>query len=86
LADGLDDRKLSCSDPDRQILRIDAGQAQLVLRTATEGVAEGDLVLAPKPDRTYQYGVVTGGYEYFPGTELPHRRPSTGRARSTGTT
>lgn len=31
-------------------------------------------MLAPKPDRTYQYGVVMGGYEYHPGTELPHRR------------
>lgn len=26
-----------------------------------EGITEGDLVLAPKPDRTYQYGIVTGG-------------------------
>ena len=41
---------------------------------ACEGIVEGNLVLAPKPDRTYQYGVVTGGYEYHPGTDLPHRR------------
>lgn len=45
------------------------------LWAASEGIANGDLVLAPKPDRTYQYGVVTGGYEYHPGTDLPHRRP-----------
>lgn len=31
-------------------------------------------MLVPKPDRTYQYGVVTGGYEYHPGNELPHWR------------
>jgi restriction system protein len=44
------------------------------LWAACEGIGEGDLVLAPKQDRTYQYGVVTGGYEYHPGTDLPHRR------------
>lgn len=55
--------------------KVAAGLAMGNLWAAAEGIAEGDLVLAPKPDRTYQYGIVTGGYEYHPGTELPHRRP-----------
>lgn len=55
--------------------KVAAGLAMGNLWAACEGIAEGDLVLAPKPDRTYQYGIVTGGYEYHPGTELPHRRP-----------
>jgi restriction system protein len=54
--------------------RIAAGLAMGNLWAACEGISEGDLVLAPKPDRTYQYGVVTGGYEYHSGTDLPHRR------------
>ena len=54
--------------------RIAAGLAMGNLWAACEGINEGDLVLAPKRDRTYQYGVVTGGYEFHPGTELPHRR------------
>lgn len=54
--------------------RIAAGLAMGNLWAACEGISEGDLVLAPKPDRTYQYGIVTGGYEYHPGTDLPHRR------------
>jgi restriction system protein len=55
--------------------KVAAGLAMGNLWAASEGIAEGDLVLAPKPDRTYKYGIVTGGYEYHPGTELPHRRP-----------
>jgi restriction system protein len=55
--------------------RVSVGLAMGNLWAACEGIAEGDLVLAPKPDRTYQYGIVAGGYEYHPGTDLPHRRP-----------
>jgi restriction system protein len=55
--------------------RVSVGLAMGNLWAASEGIADGDLVLAPKPDRTYQYGVVTGGYEYHPGMDLPHRRP-----------
>jgi len=54
--------------------RVSAGLAMGNLWAACEGISEGDMVLAPKPDRTYQYGVVSGGYEYHAGTELPHRR------------
>ncbi|NSX37184.1 DUF91 domain-containing protein [Pseudarthrobacter oxydans] len=55
--------------------RVSVGLAMGNLWAASEGIADGDLVLAPKPDRTYEYGIVTGGYEYHPGTDLPHRRP-----------
>lgn len=54
--------------------RIAAGLAMGNLWVACEGIREGDMVLAPKPGRTYQYGIVAGEYEYHPGTELPHRR------------
>lgn len=55
--------------------RVSVGLAMGNLWAASEGIAVGDLVLAPKPDRTYQYGTVAGGYEYHSGTDLPHRRP-----------
>jgi restriction system protein len=55
-------------------MKLAAGQAVNSLWRAAEGIAEGDLILAPRPNRTYQHGVVTGGYEYHPGTALPHRR------------
>jgi restriction system protein len=58
--------------PDKS--RISAGLSMGNLWAACEGISEGDLVLAPKPGRAYQYGIVTGDYEYHPGTELPHRR------------
>lgn len=54
--------------------RVSVGLAMGNLWAACEGIAEGDLVLAPKPDRTYEFGLVTGQYEYHPGTDLPHRR------------
>ncbi|MEJ1179600.1 MULTISPECIES: endonuclease NucS domain-containing protein [unclassified Pseudarthrobacter] len=54
--------------------KIATGLAVNSLWLAAEGISEGNLILAPKPDRTYQYGIVTGGYEYHPGTGLPHRR------------
>ena len=58
--------------PDKN--KVAAGLAVGNLWWACEGIVEGDVVLAPKPDRTYEYGVVSGGYEYHPGNELPHRR------------
>lgn len=58
--------------PDKS--RISAGLSMGNLWAACEGISEGDLVLAPKPGRAYQYGSVAGDYEYHPGTELPHRR------------
>ncbi|MGX9901668.1 hypothetical protein ACW0JT_20520 [Arthrobacter sp. SA17] len=54
--------------------KLAAGQAVNSLWRAAAGIAEGDLILAPKPDRKYQHGIVAGEYEYHPGTALPHRR------------
>ncbi|MDP9982947.1 restriction system protein [Pseudarthrobacter oxydans] len=54
--------------------KLAAGQAVNSLWRAAVGISEGDLIVAPKPNRMYQHGVVTGGYEYHPGTALPHRR------------
>ncbi len=36
--------------------RVSVGLAMGNLWAAREGIADGDLVLAPKPDWTYQYG------------------------------
>ncbi|MFD0047013.1 endonuclease NucS domain-containing protein [Pseudarthrobacter scleromae] len=59
--------------------KLAAGQAVNTLWRAAQGIAEGDLILAaPKTGgQTYHYGIVSGGYEYHPGTDLPHRRPVT---------
>ncbi|MGO4490478.1 endonuclease NucS domain-containing protein [Arthrobacter sp. 2YAF22_2] len=54
--------------------KISAGLSMGNLWAACEGMKEGDVVLARKPDQSYAYGTVAGGYEYFPGTSLPHRR------------
>lgn len=54
--------------------KIAAGLAMGRLWAACEAIQEGDVVLVPKPGRTYQFGVVASGYEYHPGTALPHRR------------
>lgn len=57
-----------------EMSKIGAGLGMGNLHAACEAIAVGDVVLAPKPGRTYQYGVVTSGYEYHAGTALPHRR------------
>lgn len=54
--------------------KISAGLAMGNLHAAIQTIQEGDVVLTPKPHRSYQYGVVTSGYEYHPLTALPHRR------------
>lgn len=54
--------------------KIAAGLATGNLWVACEGLSVGDVVLAPRPDRAYAFGTVAGGYEYHPGTDLPHRR------------
>lgn len=54
--------------------KVAAGLAMGNLWAACEGINVGDVVLAPKPDRTYAFGRVTGGYEYLPSHKLPHRR------------
>ncbi|MDP9696639.1 UNVERIFIED_ORG: restriction system protein [Arthrobacter globiformis] len=60
------------ANPD--IEKIAAGLAVNALWLAASGIAEGEMVVAQKPDRTYQYGIVAGGYECHAGTDLPHRR------------
>ncbi|MDI3193838.1 hypothetical protein QK290_03755 [Pseudarthrobacter sp. AL07] len=45
--------------PDKS--KISAGLSTGNHWAACEGISEGDLVLAPKPGRTYQYGAVSGG-------------------------
>jgi restriction system protein len=57
--------------------KIAASQAVNNLLRAAEDMAIGDLILAaPKTGgETWHYGVITGAYEYHPGTALPHRRP-----------
>ncbi|MDQ0635085.1 restriction system protein [Arthrobacter pascens] len=59
-------------NPDKS--KVAAGLAMGNLWAACEGIKVGDVVLAPKPDRTYAFGTVTSGYEYSPGQILPHRR------------
>lgn len=58
--------------PDKS--RITAGLAIGNLYVACEGMLEGDIVLSGRPGKGYDYGTVVGPYEYFPGTDLPHRR------------
>lgn len=58
--------------PDKS--RITAGLAVGNLYVACEGMKAGDIVLSGRPGKGYSYGTVAGPYEYFPGTNLPHRR------------
>ncbi|AMM31010.1 putative multi-domain protein [Sinomonas atrocyanea] len=55
--------------------RVSAGLAMGNTWVACEGMQEGDVVLTRKADQSFITGTVTGGYEFAPGTELPHRRP-----------
>jgi len=57
--------------------RVSAGLAIGNTWTATSGIKEGDLVLMPMGDRTYQVGEVIGGYYYERCTDdsgVSHRR------------
>ncbi len=56
--------------------KIATSQGVNSLWRAAEVIAEGDLIVAsPKTGGTYwHYGTVAGGYEYHPGTGVPHRR------------
>lgn len=51
-----------------------AGLACGFLWTIIKGLRIGDIVLCPSGEGYYYVGVVSGGYYYAPGTELPHRR------------
>lgn len=54
--------------------RRSAGLSMGNMWTACEGIKDGDFVLTRKADQSFASGTVVGGYEYFPGTILPHRR------------
>lgn len=54
--------------------RVSAGLSMGNMWAACEGVREGDFVLTRKADQSFASGTVVGGYEYFPGAILPHRR------------
>jgi restriction system protein len=56
--------------------KIATSQGVNTLWRAAEGIAEGDLIVAAPATGgpEWLYGNVAGGYEYHPGTDLPHRR------------
>jgi restriction system protein len=54
--------------------RVGAGLACGALWTVCKGIRTGDTVLCPDGEGGYRIGEVTGGYQYRPGTNLPHRR------------
>ena len=55
--------------------RVGAGLACGALWTISKGVRIGDIVLCPDGEGGYRIGEIAGGYQYRPGTNLPHRRP-----------
>jgi len=60
------------SNPDKT--KISAGLACGMLYTIAKAILVGDIVLSPDGQGRYFVGQVTGEYEYYPGTTLPHRR------------
>lgn len=54
--------------------RRSAGLSMGNMWAACEGFREGDFVLTRKADQSFASGTVVGGYEYFQGAVLPHRR------------
>lgn len=54
--------------------RVGAGLACGALWTIAKGIRIGAVVLSPDGEGGYRIGEVTGGYQYRPGTNLPHRR------------
>lgn len=78
LGDGLDQFRPGVSELFRETNpgagKIATSQGVNSLWRAAQVIAEGDLIVVPKPDRSFHYGLVTGGYEYHHGSPLPHRR------------
>jgi len=54
---------------------VSAGLACATMWQVCEGVQVGDLILCPDESKTFRVAEVTGGYQYSPDSELPHRRP-----------
>lgn len=59
--------------PDKS--KIAAGLACGALWTVSKFLREDDIVLCPNGEGRYHIGEITGGYQYHPNTNLPHRRP-----------
>jgi restriction system protein len=55
--------------------KVAAGLACGALWTVAKGLCEGDIVLCPNGEGRYHIGEITGGYQFYPNTNLPHRRP-----------
>jgi restriction system protein len=54
---------------------VSAGLACGTMWQVGEGIKVGDIVLCPYETNTFRVAEVTGGYQYAPDSELPHRRP-----------
>ena len=54
--------------------KIAAGLACGMLHTIAKGIQIGDIVLCPDGERNYWIGEVVGGYQFKPGSSLPHQR------------
>lgn len=54
--------------------KVAATRVMNLMWDACEGIRQGDIVVTRKADRYFASGTVVGGYEYFPGEPLPHRR------------
>ncbi len=59
--------------PDKS--KITAGLACGMTWTVCKGLNQGDIVLSPNGEGGYMVGEISGGYQYQPGGNLPHRRP-----------
>lgn len=59
--------------PDKS--KVAAGLACGALWTVSKLLREDDIVLCPNGEGRYHIGEITGGYQYHPNTNLPHRRP-----------
>lgn len=54
--------------------KVAAGLACGAVWTVAKGLCEGDIVLCPNGEGRYHIGEITGGYQFHPNTNLPHRR------------
>lgn len=54
--------------------KVAAGLACGMLWTIAKGIQVGDVVFCPDGNGNYHVGEVVGGYEYYQGQMLPHRR------------
>ena len=65
--------KFLTNNPDKS--KVAAGLGCGAVWTVCKGLSEGDIVLCPNGEGRYHIGEITGGYQYHPNTNLPHRRP-----------